>query len=265
MSKENDRSLRFYNEVLGLNHLHYGIWSEDEELTLSNLKNAQQRYEDFLVNRIPEQSRKILDVGCGTSALTQRLLSMGKEVQGLSPDETQKNNFTQNLNVPFHHCRFEDLKTDQTFDCLVMSESAQYIPHEKLFEKSRSRLVPKGHLLICDYFILNNAEGVLAKSGHNLEEFRQQATGHQFELLEEVDITQETARTLDLAMILATKALKGLEIFSEQTRKKHPILTKLVFRILRKKWLKIQREKDLIDSEKFKAQKSYRLLHYQVI
>ena len=175
MSKENDRSLRFYNEVLGLEHLHYGIWKDEEDLTLSNLKIAQQRYEDFLVGRIPEKARRILDVGCGTSALSKRLLSMGKEAQGLSPDQTQKVNFTQNLKVPVHHCRFENLETDETFDCLIMSESAQYIPHEKLFEQSRNLLTPDGHLLICDYFILDNAEGVLAKSGHNLKEFRKQS------------------------------------------------------------------------------------------
>ena len=83
MSREDDRVLRFYNEVLGLDHLHYGIWKEDDELTLSNLKEAQLRYEDFLIGRLPPTARKILDVGCGTSAMTRRLLDMGLDVHGL--------------------------------------------------------------------------------------------------------------------------------------------------------------------------------------
>ena len=75
MSRENDRTLRFYNEVLGLDHLHYGIWEVDDDLTLANMKEAQQRYEDLLISKLPGDARKILDVGCGTSAMTQRMLS----------------------------------------------------------------------------------------------------------------------------------------------------------------------------------------------
>ena len=65
MSREDDRSLRFYNEVLGLDHLHYGIWNGDEELTLANLKEAQLRYENYLISKLPPSAKKILDVGCG--------------------------------------------------------------------------------------------------------------------------------------------------------------------------------------------------------
>ena len=131
MSREDDRSLRFYNEVLGLDHLHYGIWKGDEELTLANLKVAQLRYEDLLVSKLPQQARKILDVGCGTSTMTKRMLDMGLDVHGLSPDETQKNNFTHNLNAPFYHSFFEAFESEEKFDCLIMSESAQYIPPKK--------------------------------------------------------------------------------------------------------------------------------------
>ena len=40
MSKDYDRALHFYNEVLGLDKLHYGIWLADDELSLTNLKIA---------------------------------------------------------------------------------------------------------------------------------------------------------------------------------------------------------------------------------
>lgn len=264
MSKEDDRSLRFYNEVLGLDHLHYGIW-EDEELTLANMKIAQRRYEDLLISHLPEGAKKVLDVGCGTSAMTKRMLGMGLEVHGLSPDETQKNNFTNNLKAPFYHCLFENLDVNEKFDCLIMSESAQYIPFRELFQNSRKHLVEKGHVMICDYFVRDCAEGVMAKSGHNLNHFKAEAEKQNFRLVEEIDITEAAARSLDLAALLAERVLKGLDIMSEKFRRKHPIVTRMVFRIFRKKWEKVNRDRILIDSQEFKRQKRYLFLLYQSV
>ncbi len=264
MSRENDRSLRFYNEVLGLDRLHYGMWKEEDELTLSNLKKAQLRYENFLIDRLPSFARKILDVGCGTSAMTQKLLSMNLEVHGLSPDETQKNNFTANLDVPFYHCRFEDFEPEETFDCLIMSESAQYIPYVQLFETAKKCLSPKGFLMICDYFVLDNATGILAESGHNLAKFRAESQRRGFKLIDERDITDKISKTLDFGNLLADRFLAGLDILTEKTRKKHPFLSKLVFLIFRKRWEKLNRERELLDSKKFKVQKRYLFLLYQM-
>ena len=61
MSKKNDRTLRFYHEVLGLDYLHYGIWDMEDELTIDNLKKAQQKYEDYIIESIPQDTKKILD------------------------------------------------------------------------------------------------------------------------------------------------------------------------------------------------------------
>ena len=264
MSREDDRVLRFYNEVLGLDHLHYGIWNKEDELTLSNLKEAQLRYENFLIDRLPSCAQKILDVGCGTSAMTQRLLSMGLEVHGLSPDETQKNNFIENLDAPFYHCRFEDFEPGETFDCLVMSESAQYIPYEQVFTTAKKSLSSGGHLMICDYFVLDNARGIMAKSGHNLTRFRAESAKRGFKLIEERDLTEKVAKTLDLGNLLAHRLLTGLDILTGKTRKRHPLLTRLAFRLLRKKWENLKRERELLDSEKFKAQKRYLFLLYKL-
>lgn len=264
MSRKDDRALRFYNEVLGLDHLHYGMWEESDELTLANLKKAQLRYEDFLVERIPGSAGKILDVGCGTSAMTQRLLSMGMEVHGLSPDETQKNNFTANLNVPFYHCLFEEFESDERFDCMIMSESAQYIPFVELFENARKHLRPGGFVMLCDYFVLDNASGVMAKSGHRLSDFRAEADRQEFKVIEEHDITERVVKTLDMGLLLGERVFKSLDILSERTRKRHPLLTRIVFRLFRKKWRKINRDKILLDSKAFKSQKKYLFLLYQV-
>ena len=44
-------ALRFYIDVLGLEHLHYGLWDGDP-LTLDGLMAAQERYTDHLIELI---------------------------------------------------------------------------------------------------------------------------------------------------------------------------------------------------------------------
>ena len=85
-SKQDSRALRFYSDVLGLEHLHYGMWVRDEELTLANLKAAQARYQQAIIDLLPPPPARILDVGCGTGELSKALKAIGYEVEGLSPD-----------------------------------------------------------------------------------------------------------------------------------------------------------------------------------
>ena len=47
-------------------HLHYGYWPEDLAVDVANLKAAQDNYDDFLHGHIPDGTKTILDVGCGT-------------------------------------------------------------------------------------------------------------------------------------------------------------------------------------------------------
>ena len=39
---KNDRALRFYRDVLGLERLHYGMWLPDDPLTMEALQAAQK-------------------------------------------------------------------------------------------------------------------------------------------------------------------------------------------------------------------------------
>jgi len=268
MSKENDRSLRFYNEVLGLDHLHYGLWNEGEEVSLENFKLAQTRYEDAIVDQLPEiassDSVRVLDVGCGTGSLSQRLISAGYEVEGLSPDRTQQENFTAKLGVPFHHCRFEKFKPEGSYDCLVFSESCQYIKPPALAAVAAKCLRPGGSIVICDYFTLEGVSGLLAKSGHDLESFKATmlAAGYQMEL--ETDITERTIPTLELAEDVVRRALIAVDILTEKVRTKRPWLAKLVMRLSRKKRESLQAQRVLIDAEAFRKYKQYLLLRYRV-
>ncbi|MDN3647902.1 methyltransferase domain-containing protein [Reinekea marina] len=263
MSKKNDRALRFYDEVLGLDRLHYGLWLPDDDLTFEKLKLAQIRYEDYLVEKLPSTVKSVLDVGCGTGILVKKLLDQSYLAEGLSPDINQKKRFEEALNAPFHHMPFEELSIEDTFDCIIMSESCQYIKLDKLFKNAKRALKAHGYLMICDYFVLNNAEGELSKSGHRYDEFMNRIDQEGFSVVVEEDLTQDVTKTLDLGKDFVEKSMKALSIGTERIRSKHPQLSKFVLWLFKNKIAKATKQTDLLDSDKFKQYKSYRFILLQ--
>jgi SAM-dependent methyltransferase len=264
MSHSNDKGLRIYQDVFELERMHYGMWQPDEGLSYDNLKAAQQRYETFLIEHVPEGASSILDVGCGTGVMTRVLLAAGFEAEGLSPDIHQKRIFTEKCDAPFHHTTFDDFVPARQYDCLIMSESAQYINSAKLFANARTALGGDGHLLICDYFVLENATGIFRKSGHDYEPFLQEAEREGWELVENLDITEQVVKTLDAAMLAVNKLRLTLQIISERSREKHPKRFKLLNWLFRKKIDKYEQQILLLDSKRFSENKTYRFLKYRV-
>ena len=46
-------------------YLHYGYWTNDLDINLLNLPQAQENHSNFIISHIPEGTKTILDVGCG--------------------------------------------------------------------------------------------------------------------------------------------------------------------------------------------------------
>ncbi len=265
MSRENNRALRFYREVLGLDRLHYGLWNSDEALTLDNLKVAQLRYEDFVLRRLPAEAKSVLEVGIGSSVMAERMIQNGFVVEGLSPDETEKDNFKQKISAPFHDCRFEDFEPPGQYDCLVMCESCQYIPMTELMRNVTRCLSPGGHLVVFDYFVLDTADGLMAKSGHNYKTFKDLAQCNGLDLVEEYDVTDRVAPTLDLAEQIVSRLSLATDILTEKFRSNHPFITWCLFRLFRRKWDNLNAKRILINSQAFKANKKYVLFLYKLM
>ena len=257
------KSLRFFHEVLGLDHLQYGLW-EGEPLDLRGLEAAQERYVETLHGWIPPDVTSILDIGAGTGAGSARLKEAGYEVEGLSPDPYQRDLYERRVGRPFHLVRLQEFTPEKPYDLALMSESAQYIWLESFFPSIRE-VVRGGYLLLSDYFVTDDDGSPQSKSGHLLDRFMEEAGSSDFELLRQEDVTERAMPTLDLARgfldgyVLPTGQL-GADFFQQD----HPWLFRIARRLLRKQTRKLDDALALADSDEFRRVKKYLFMLFQV-
>jgi len=256
-------ALRFYHEVLELEHLQYGLW-DGEARTLDGLRQAQQRYADTLHAWIPKGVVSVLDVGCGTGAGSLALKAKGYAVEGLSPDPYQQDLYRR-VERPFHLVRFQDFEPEKPYDLVLMSESCQYVWLPSLFPAVR-RVAPGGHLLIADYFVTAAAGGHLSRSGHPLDAFLDAARSHGLELVREEDVTERVLPTLDLARgWLERTVLPCLGIAGDSLQSRRPWLWRLARLLFGRRVLdKLEETRELVDRDRFRAVKRYLFLLFAV-
>ncbi len=254
-------------DVLGLEHLHYGLWDGDP-LTLDGLKAAQERYTDHLIDLIGSQASSILDCGCGTGATALKLRAHGFEVEGLTPDSYQHQTFLARAGLTCHRARFQEFQPTRRYDVVLMSESCGYIPVDRLFQAVR-RAAPGGTWLVADYFSLYKDDSKLSKSGHLLDQFLAEARAAGLEMEYEEDITDKTTPTLDLARTTVDeKLLPALRMLGEWLADRYPVryppLFKTVKFLLRKPIAKAESQRVLIDSDAFRSAKRYMIYKFRV-
>ncbi|MBT3205264.1 MAG: class I SAM-dependent methyltransferase [Gammaproteobacteria bacterium] len=211
--------LNLFNFFLGTKDLHYGLWNDGLDVTVQNLPEAQKRYSDFLISHFPEDVKTILDVGCGAGGLATELLSRGYQVQGVSPSPLLSEAAQSQAGDDFkiHHGRFEDVKfsVNEKFDMVMFSESFQYITLNMVLDKAQSLLRPGGYIVICDFFKTDAPGKSVVGGGHKFIEFQKVLNDSGLNVLEEKDITKETAPNLDLVnqmgrdLLLPTMKLIG--------------------------------------------------------
>ena len=255
---------------LKLEHLHYGYWTEDMDVEIFNLHIAQEKYVDLLISHIPEGAKTILDVGCGMGQISRKLLDKGYTMDCVSPSAYLAECARKLLDddVTIFECFYEKLETDKRYDVVLFSESFQYIPPKDAVEKTLGILNPGGAMLICDIF-QTEAEGRCGVSGgHRLKNFNavMKDAEDALELVTDIDITENTAPTIDIECdLFRNVGLPVMGLVEKLMRSRHPWLTKLIMWKAQKKIDRMHKKYLGGDrtGENFKKFKSYRLFLYK--
>jgi len=253
---------------LNLEHLHYGYWTKDLEVDLANLRIAQENYANFLISHIPDGVRSILDVGCGRGQMAKKLVDVGYKVDCVSPSPllSQQSRDLLGDRSDIFECYYEQLQTENRYDVVLFSESFQYIEPEEAIKKTLCLLNGDGYLLICDVFRTDAQSKNPQSGGHPLTRFYNIVSEYPLGLVKDLDITEETAPTIDIEGHIFKEVVHPVVNLLEQLLdNRYPFISKFL------KW-KYRRKIDKIygkyfsgqrTGENFKKFKSYRLLLYK--
>ncbi len=264
MKKKIDYGLKFYREVFKLDSLHFGYWDAPPEITLANLRVAQDKYIENLISLIPSSVKTILDVGCGTGPVAKKLEEKGYLVESVTPDESQGEVFRErNPDIELHLTRFEDYNTDKKYNLLLFAESFQYMNIDLVLGKSCMLLSDGGYLLISDYFRKSHAK--YYKTCHVESDFLNMLKKYPLEILNVQDITEKVIPTLVLgSKVYNEYALPILEIISGYARSKFRIITRLLnflfyFQLKKIDGYLYSRMQDKLNPEKFRKSVAYKV------
>jgi 2-polyprenyl-3-methyl-5-hydroxy-6-metoxy-1,4-benzoquinol methylase len=192
-----DLELFICTEVLKLKSLHYGYWEQPDELNIANVRKAQARYTETLVDFIPDNVKNILDVGCGIGDLSKELARLGYNVTAISPDKNHGKFFDKvPTNLNFVNNKFELFHSDQKYDLIIMSESQNYFDPELGLQQCKKLLSKGGYLLISGMF--RKDETVKIGDIFNIEEdYVKRADKLNIKLLKKQDITANVLPTMN--------------------------------------------------------------------
>ena len=250
-------------------HLHFGYWPDDLEITIDNLKKSQDYHSKKIIEAIPDNVNTILDVGSGSGGLAEKLINNNYKVDCVSPSHYLSDAIADKLknNVKIHRTTFEKLKIEKSFDLVLFSESFQYVNIKKSLDKVPSLLNKNGRLLICDFFRQPGTGTKPLGGGHNWNVFQDNLKNYSFTNLIDIDITKETSRTYDLInKLIKDVAVPVRELSSNYLSSQYPRGMKFL------KWYfdkKINRMNRIYFSgnmtgEVFNKLKTYRILLYKV-
>jgi cyclopropane fatty-acyl-phospholipid synthase-like methyltransferase len=212
--------------------LHYGLWHEDETPSFPTLRVAQERYVDKLISLLPPAPARILDIGGGTGALSERLAGLGYKVEMLTPSAEQVGIARHRLgdSVRVHQSRFEDLAADGQFDVCLFSESFQYIGLKSAFEQIDKLLVPGGRVVVSDSFRTDAWQrGVRAiGGGHRYTDVLDAIAAAGYRIDSNEDVTASTAKSITLDQMFYRDGLAPLVALANRTlAARRPLLGRL--------------------------------------
>lgn len=273
-----DARLRLYHRMLPGDFLHYGYFDDPEvapeRISFDDLRRAQLRYAEKLLELIDDPDRPVLDAGSGMGGMLGLLRSAGREVTGLTPDRFQIEHIRRAYpGVPVLRCRFEDLALDRCrdrfgvhFGTIIHSESLQYMDPEGVFAVLGQIPGSNWQWIVADYFRRDRGEGSAPdprrgprnRSGWRLDDFRARLREHGFRIVREEDITAHVLPTLGFARLLADRiGLPALDFANDRLRAKSPGLHYVVENVVGRARDAALRSAAVLDPAAFAAEKRY--------
>ena len=248
--------------------LHLGYWTDDLEVNKHNFAKAQENHSNFIISHIPENTKTILDIGCGVGTLAAKLLNKGFNVDCVSPSPLLTERALEILGdrSTIFKCLFEEMESDKRYDTLLFSESFQYIELSTALRQSLNFLTQGGHLLICDFFKTDAKGRSPIGGGHRLNRFYNAISEYPFEPIKDIDITEQTTPNLDLFNAMLTSVgLPIRKLIFHYFDTNRPLISKFLKWKYKEKIEKIDKKyfSDEINAENYKKHNSYRLLLYR--
>lgn len=173
----------------GVEYLHYGLFEREDE----PIGVAQERSTKMLLERLPPPPARLLEVGVGLATTLRRLVDLGYDAEGITPDEKQiamvRQRYGDTLRV---HCApFETFAAGRTYDAILFQESTQYIDSEALFARAET-LAPL--VIVLDEFAMVPLDTPGALRTH--ASFVQAAARHGFAIIEDLDLSKMAPPTV---------------------------------------------------------------------
>jgi SAM-dependent methyltransferase len=265
-------------QLFKIESLHYGFWENIDSISINELINAQEKYISFLCEHIKEaigdnSTTKILDAGCGTGIVTERLLQMGYNVDGLVPSNWMAK-MAQKKIIPYkndkqtniYESKFEDFTNSNPtnkYEVVFFSESYQYIDLQSSFDVLNQILSNTGTVIIFDFF---RRDGVKGKSplggGHSISKFYEAVEKNGFRISKDLDVTSNLSPNLQLENeILTDRVLPFIETLDKFLSTRYKYTSKLLKFLFRKKLDKFKyKYSSKRNRESFEKFKTYRLL-----
>ncbi|MDM8569458.1 class I SAM-dependent methyltransferase, partial [Thiotrichales bacterium HSG1] len=170
--------------------------------SIQDAKIAQQRSTDFLLDKLPKPCR-ILEIGVGLGTTALQLAELGHMVTGITPDAEQvaiaKNNIADsNGKIKLECTTLENFTAQsESFDVILLQESAQYLENLALFNKAYELLTPDGTVFIVDEVALQRTETDDIHALPLVDHTIAQAQRCGFKLAEQIDLSKQAAPSVD--------------------------------------------------------------------
>ena len=266
-------------QLFKIENIHYGFWDNNRSASLSNWKAAQDRHSEFLFEVIKKaleniSKPRLLDIGCGVGLTTRKLLDKGYNVDGLVPSNWMAKYAKKLINERppiqggnIFETTLENFKVEEkNYDLAFFSESYQYVDIDQSFEKLQTLLSPDGKVIIFDFFSRDNVPGKsVMGGGHSMETFYKKAHAHGFDILKDLDVTQNLSPNLRLINeILCERLLPFCNTLDLFLRHRYPKSYRLFRFLFKKRLAKLKfKYSQNRNEDNFTKHKVYRLILLQ--